>query len=152
MRNLDSKRFGAHEVVKGKFSGGVHVAPGSFYQFTGELNYLSNYLNNRLLPFDPEERSMQLILINCANLIDYEAENSIKYFVEKDPISSNVKYWKSIEDGFVTLKSKTDWMLKRKIILKSDRDIIEEIRVLRNSHVHTFPTEKRQKYLYRGKP
>lgn len=64
MRQRTSRRFGAHEVQNGKWKGGLHVAAKAYTIFRGELSYLANYLDRRLLPREPEEVEVTAIILN----------------------------------------------------------------------------------------
>lgn len=146
--NNKNKRFGANVVKKGKFKGCLHIATESFKKFHSELGYLCNYLNRRVLPKDPEEQEMNQILLALQNVLEHESEELIRRYVENHRTKCNLEFVEKMEDGFVSFKSKFDWLRKKSLITNDQYNIMEEIRVLRNAHIHVRPTEKRIRYKY----
>jgi hypothetical protein len=78
-----TRRFGAHDVANGPFKDAVHVGTKRYQIFSGQLNYLHNYLSQRLLPTEPEDVTMQGILIILQNLLEHECEVLIRHYVTK---------------------------------------------------------------------
>lgn len=146
-----TKRFGWHEVEKGNFKGALHVATESYRQFVAELFFLHDYLHRRLLPTDPEEIHMRGILVDLQNILEHESEGLIEYFIVHNPNKKNHVFQKKLADGFVTFKAKFEWLKAKGLLSDHDREIMEEIRVLRNAFIHARPTSKRPKYKYFGK-
>jgi len=151
MRNLKARRSGAHEVKKGKFKGCLHVAGKSFKKFSVELNCLHTYLESRLLPTEPEERRMRGIILVLANVLEHESEELIRYYVRHHPTEHYEKFVRKMDDGYVSFKSKFEWLRKRSLIDNEEQDIMEEIRVLRNAHAHAKPSERRPRHKYFGR-
>ena len=83
MRKHTCKRFGAHEVTKGKWAGSLHVATRAYTTFLGQLDYLNTYLNSRLLPRHPEEVCVATIIVNLQNVLEYELELVIADYVSR---------------------------------------------------------------------
>ena len=98
MRNLRHKRFGVHEVTEGPRKGSLHVATKSYQSYFGELCFLQDYLNRRVLPTDPEEVSMREIILNLQNILEYEVEQLIR----SRPASRG--FVRSIDEGYVSFK------------------------------------------------
>jgi hypothetical protein len=147
-----TRRFGAHEVKRGPFKGGIHHSTKRYSEFSGELAYLSTYLPRRLLPLEPEEFTMQGIILILQNLIEHELEQLIVHVVQDGKSIEDRKFLQRIIDGHVSFKTKYEWLQSRTLIDKNDCIILEEVRVLRNNFVHTRPTEGRRRHCYRGFP
>ena len=146
------RRFGVHEVVKGPFAGGLHVSTQQYKQFFSELLYFSDYLNRRLLPTEPEEIQMLTILSNFQNLLEHESEELIKHYVAHHGTSQEQQFQSRIASGYVSFKTKADWILARSLITQDCWEVMNEIRILRNAFVHSRPTEARRRFKYRGFP
>ena len=148
----EARRFGAREVGNGPFAGGLHVPTQQYQRFSQELNYFCAYLNHRLLPSEPEEVQMQGILINLQNLLEHECEALINHYVAEKGTQREQEFRMRIADGYVTFKSKCDWLLARSLITQEDRDVMDEVRRLRNALAHSRPTKARRRFKYRGFP
>ena len=148
MRKRTYKRFGAHEVTKGKWKGGLHVATDAYTAFLGQLLYLESYLNSRLLPQDPEEIHVTSIMLNLQNVLEYELELVIANYVATNNSKTNKSFLENIQSGFVSFKTKVEWARARKLIAKTDSHVMEQIRQIRNEQVHARPTTKRVKHKY----
>jgi hypothetical protein len=145
-----TRRLSSKEVKSGPFEGGIHVAPARHVTFIGQLSLLHSYLSHRLLPTDPEDVMMQGILIILQNLLEHESEILIHDYVKKRGTPKEQAFQQQIDTGYVSFKSKMDWLLTRKLIKQSEWEVMEEIRRLRNAYAHSRPTEKRKRYRYRG--
>lgn len=150
MRECTNRRFGAHEVTKGKWKGGLHVATKAYTTFRGEILYLNDYLNRRLLPRDPEDVDAAAIMLNLQNILEYELELAITNFVNANKTAKNQAFLERINSGFVSFKTKFEWALAKKLIAKNERDAMEQIRSIRNEQTHARPKSKRTKYKYFG--
>ena len=150
MRERTYRKFGAHEVTKGKWKGGLHVATKAYTIFRGELIYLADYLNSRLLPQDPEEVLATAIMLNLQNILEYELELVIANYVIANKTAKNQSFLEKINSGFVTFKTKFEWALAKKLISKNERDVMEQVRSIRNDQIHARPKSKRTKYKYFG--
>jgi hypothetical protein len=143
-------RFISKKVKNGRFKGAVHAAPARHLAFIGQLSHFYTYLSHRLLPTDPEDALMQQILIILQNLLEHESEILIDDYVKKRGSTKERAFQKQIETGYVTFKTKMDWLLARKLIKQAEWDIMEEVRRLRNEYAHSRPSQRRQRYYYRG--
>jgi hypothetical protein len=148
VRKRTYRRFGAHEVTKGKWKGGLHVATSAYTAFLGQLVYLETYLNSRLLPQDPEEIHATTIMLNLQNLLEYELELVIADYISANKTEKNKSFLEKINSGFVSFKTKFESALAKKLITKNERDVMEQIRSIRNEQIHARPKTKRVKYKY----
>jgi hypothetical protein len=145
-------RFGAHEVDEGRFAGGLHVATRQYQRFFGELTYLHSYLYSRMLPTEPEEVLMFGILTTLQNLLEHECETLIQYCATQQGNANDQQFAARFEDGYVSFRSKYDWLLARDLITQEQWSTMDEIRRLRNDYVHARPRGGRRRYNYRGFP
>lgn len=152
MRNLRGKRFGARVVERGKYQGALHVATRAWRRFRGELLVLDDYLDTWILPQESEETRLARITLNLQNLLEYECELAIASLAMRSGTDENIKFEETIERGYVSFKSKFDWLLKRGAITESDKSVMDEIRKIRNDQVHLRPTKTRPKFKYFGTP
>ncbi|HEX7518426.1 MAG TPA: hypothetical protein VF345_14195 [Chthoniobacterales bacterium] len=151
MRKTAAKRFGVHEVKAGKHKGGLHVATKRYADFRGELTYLEDYLNRRLLPKEPEDVQIAGIMLNLQSIIEHELELLIKDYVSKNPSPKNQAFLGNMRDGFVAFKNKFTWARAKILLSKKDHDVMEEIRIIRNAQTHIRPSKERPKHKYRCK-
>lgn len=147
-----SLRFGVHEVRKGPFAKELHVATRQYHNFFSELTQLHGYLNNRLMPTEPEEVAMFGILANLQNLLEHESETLIKHYAALHGNAKEQQFAASFSAGFVSFRCKFDWLLARALITQEQWDTMEEIRRLRNDHMHARPCAIRCRHTYRGFP
>ena len=143
-----TRRFGAREVTKGKWTGSIHVAPRSYTSFQGQLVYLADYLNRRLLPSEPEELNIARITSNLQNLLEYELELVIEDYVAANKSKKNETFLKKIQTEFVSFKNKFAWACAKKLISQDEYAIMEQIRLIRNKQVHSRPTKRRIRLKY----
>jgi len=148
----EARRFGVHEVKKGPFKGGLHHATKRYYDFKGELTYFLNYLSRRLLPSEPEERTMQGIILILQNLLEHELEALIAHVVESRGDDGDREFQQRIVEGYVSFKTKYEWLRARGLIDQNAFDILEEVRVVRNALVHSLPAQGRRRVCYQGFP
>ncbi len=113
---------------------------------------MNDYLNRRVLPVDPDEVQMRGILINLVNALENEIEIIIRNKVKNKPSKKEVRLLKEIEEGFSSFKSKFEWLFRKGLITREQREIMDELRILRNRHTHYHRSKKRPKYKYRGLP
>ena len=139
-------------MTKGEYEGRLHVATESFQRFLGKLSFLGKYLENRLLPTEPEHILMRGIILNFQNLLENESEELINYYVHSHPVAANQRFKDRMDNGFMSFKSKFEWLYSKGLISNCERDVMEEIRVLRNGNIHARPSEGRQRFQYFGKP
>jgi len=147
-----ARRFGAHPVKSGQFKGSLQVASTSYTKFFSELQYLNDYLNRRLLPKEPEDVNMQGIITNLQNLLEHASEELIRHYVWKQGTRREQRFLHQIDDGYVTFKSKYDWLLARNLIDQGCWYVMDEIRCLKNDYVHARPNSARTRSQYQGFP
>jgi len=152
MTKAPARRFVPREVDKGKNRGSIHVASTAYVALMGEMNYLESYLNRRLMPQEPEDACMARLLLALQNILENEVELAIASFVKKNPTKKNLSFASEIQTGFVSFKTKFTWAHSRKIVTDEQRDIMEEVRLIRNAQTHARPSNRRRKYKYFGKP
>lgn len=148
MRNLKAKRFGIHEIAEGRHRGSFHVRTQNYDKFATTLYALSNYLERRILPVEPEEAHMKSILLSFHNILEYEMESVIRVHAKDNKSDKNTNFVKKMEEGYKGFKSKYKFLNNEGLITDDEGKILEEIRVLRNAHVHLKPRAKRKKFKY----
>lgn len=146
------RRFSVLQSGKGKFAELLHVATRRYNQFRGELTYLNDYLNSRLMPTQPEEVQMLGVLTNLQNLLEHEAEELIRHWAANHANGNEQQFASSIETGYVSFKTKCDWLLARTQLSQEEWTTMDEVRRLRNAYVHKRPLSDRRRYSYRGFP
>lgn len=151
MRNLNNRRFGAHEVATGRYKGTHHVGTKAHKIFFGEIVYLNDYLNRRLHPKEPEEVLVATIVLNLQSILEYELELVIANFVDANKTTENQAFLEEIFNGFKAFKVKFEWAFKRGLITDDDYNVMEQIRLIRNRQTHARPEFKRTKLQYFGK-
>jgi len=151
MNDRKPRRFGVREVKKGRYKGCLHVATERFQRFRAELGYLSDYLNRRVLPQDSEELSMSKILLALQNVLEHETEEVIRHYVRNHQSKHNLKFMEKIDEGFISFKRKFKWLHQKTLINDLQYNVMEQIRILRNAHIHVRPRILRQRYKYFGK-
>lgn len=151
MRNQKARRFGAHEVLEGPHKGRLHVPTTRYIRFLGELHLLCSYLDARLLPTEPEEAAVVRILMNLQNILEHEAELAIVVQVPQIGTQTAKNLVARMRRGYVSFKSKCDWLLKHSLVSKQEWVIMEEVRRLRNAVVHVRPSTNRPRHTYRKK-
>lgn len=148
----NTRRFGVHEVKKGQHKGSLHVATEKYQAFSKELYFLSNYLDRRILPSEPEEIKIRNIILNIQNILEHEIEEAIKIYLKEKIDKKNLKFFKRLNEGYVSFKEKYDWLIKINIISKDTWEQLEQIRQIRNAFIHSRPAQKRIKYKYFNQP
>lgn len=136
MAKATARRFGVRDVRKGNMKGRQHIATARYKALLGEIIYLEDYLNRRLLPQEPEDRCLANILLALQNTIEREIELVIAHLVSRNATESNLRFLRDIETGFVSFKTKFTWAHARGLILVGERDIMEQIRLIRNAQTH----------------
>jgi hypothetical protein len=101
-----------------------------------------------LLPTEPEEVDIREILLSFQNILEYEADQLIQYYVRKNPSAKNTKFLKNIQQGYVSFKTKCEWLHKRRQITEDQTEVMEEIRRNRNEVAHSKPKSKRVRLEY----
>jgi hypothetical protein len=94
--------------LRGPHAGSLHVATPQYLSFVGELSYLGNYLSRRLSPAQPEEATMQGILIGLQNVLEAECENLIAHRVTRSKVRNELQFQSRIQNGYVSFKNKFD--------------------------------------------
>ncbi len=139
-----SRRFGVHAL-----KGGLQVATRRYREFHRELTYLYHYLNARLLPAEPEEVQMAGVVSNLQNILEHEAEELIRTCIGTRGTAKERAFLKTMNDGYVSFKSKCDWLLDRELISGSDWNVMDEVRILRNDFAHARPKSSRRRLEYK---
>jgi hypothetical protein len=116
------------------------------------LQYLDLYFNNRLLPQEPEEAAMTRIILAVQNILEYETELAIAIVASRSSKPRDRDFQRKIEEGYVSFKSKFEWLRKRGLISQADEKVMDAIREIRNEHVHWRPSATRRKLKYFGTP
>ncbi len=144
-----TRRFGAQPVEDGAFEGSLHVATETYRRFFSELVYFHNYLNRRLLPEETEEVIMQGILTNMQNLLEHESEELIRHYAQQQGTVEDQQFQRRMDHGYVSFKSKCDWLRARSLIDQNEWEVMDEVRRLRNEYAHARPTPNRRRFRYR---
>ena len=152
MRNLRGKRFGARPVERGKWAGALHVATRGWQRFRGELLVLDDYLDTWVLPQESEETRMARIILNLQNILEHESELAVSSLAKRSGSAKDQQFAAKVEQGYVSFKSKFEWLFGKAVITESDTRVMDEIRRVRNEQVHSRPTGRRPKYKYFGTP
>jgi len=142
------KRYGAHVVKRGKYEGALHVSTKAFRRFRGELLVLDHYLDTWALLQESEETTMARIILILQNILEHEIELAIASKVKGTGENEDIEFASKIEQGYVSFKSKFEWLFNKTLITETDKQIMDEIRKLRNEQVHSRPTKKRRKLKY----
>lgn len=150
MRNLRAKRYGAHVVERGKYRGALHVATRASQRFRGELLVLDHYLDTWVLPQEPEDARMTRIILTLQNILEHEIESAISAFAASRGEHQVKQFQNSIEQGYVSFKSKFEWLFKKVLITEAEQKVMDEIRKIRNEQVHSRSTKTRRKLKYLG--
>jgi Domain of unknown function (DUF4145) len=146
--NRRPKRFGAHPVESGPFEGALHVSTRRFRRFRGELLVLENHLDSWLLPQDPEEVRMTRIILMLQNVLEHMTEFAIYAVASRSSNPEDRQFHNSIIEGYRSFKSKFEWLFNKGLITETHKNVMDEIRKIRNEQVHSRPSSKRQKLTY----
>jgi hypothetical protein len=152
MRKMSYKRWGAHEITADAKKGSIHVATKSYVRYAGEISYLASYLTSRVMPQDPEETQIAQIVLQLQNILEHELELVLARFVEINSSAENQDFLTRVKGDFVSFKTKVEWLFARNVVAVAERDIMEEVRRLRNEVIHSRPTAQRRKYKYFDSP
>jgi hypothetical protein len=148
----ERRRFGAHEVKKGRFKGGLHVSTPSYRDFIGELFYLREFITKRFLPSEPEEVEMQGTLTNLQNILEHETEELIRYYINQPENDQDIQFQQKMDDGYISFKAKCDWLLARSLLSQDEWEIMDKVRELKNKFVQSRPITKRRRFRYKDFP
>lgn len=149
---MKRRRYGTHEVKTGKYKGSLHVVSKNYHTFHSELIFLSDYLHRRIIPTEHEETYMREIILDLQNILENEIEHVIRAQVKENPSEKSENFLKKIEEGFASFKSKFEWLRTKHLISTKEAEILEQIRLIRNSFTHSKPKLKRKKLKYFNKP
>jgi hypothetical protein len=152
MAMREARRFGARAVAQGARQGSLHVAPSRYVAFVGELSVLEEYLSNRLLPREPEDRKLANLTLILQNILEHELERSIEIYVRANPTGSHAEFLNKIQTDYVSFKAKFDWARARNLLTDDEWKILEQVRLIRNAQTHARPETRRKKHHYFGKP
>jgi hypothetical protein len=152
MRNLRARRFGARVVERGKYKEALHVATRTWQRFRDELLVLDDYLDTWILPQEGEETRMTRIMLNLQNILEHESELAIATIARRSGKTEDNQFNNSIEQGYVSFKSKFEWLFRKGMITESEKNVMDEIRRIRNEQIHLRPTKMRTKHRYFDTP
>lgn len=145
-----TRRYGAHEVKEGPYKGAIHVATKRWYDFSGQLNYLTDYLTRRVIPLEVEESMIRNMLINIQNILEYNLEGAIEHYTNEHHILRNIAFVLEMRNDFVSFTRKIEWAKKKGLLSEEEKDLLEEIRDLRNEYAHLKPRESRKRHKFKG--
>ena len=117
-----------------------------YLQFHGALEMLNHHFDNWLLPREPEEGAMTRVILQ--NILEYEIELVIAVVASRSSNPRDRKLQSKIEEGYASFKDKFQWLLDKDLISKTDYDVMDEIRKIRNKHAHWRPSATRRKLKY----
>ena len=92
------------------------------------------------------------VLANLANLLEHGCEELIQHSGTRQRNAKDQQFVTRISNGYVSFKSKYDWLIARSLVTQDQWDVMEEIRRLRNIYVHARPRARRLRHNYRGFP
>jgi len=144
------RRFAARLVESGKFKGALHVATKASQRYRGELLVLDNYLDTWLMPQEPEEATMTRITLSLQNIIEHEIELAIAKVVDASGRQEDRQFADRIAQGYVSFKSKFEWLFRKRAITETEKNVLDEIRKIRNEQIHSRPSKHRRKIKYFG--
>jgi hypothetical protein len=117
-------------------------------QFSGALDMLNHHFDNWLLPREREEAAMTRVILALQNILEYEIELVIAVVTSRSSNPPDRKLQSRIEEDYVSFKEKFQWLLAKDLISKTDYDVMDEIRKIRNKHAHWRPSATRRKLKY----
>jgi hypothetical protein len=119
-----------------------------YLQFWGALEMLNYHFDNWLLPREREEVAMTRVILALQNIIEYEIELVIAVVASRSSNPRNRKLQSKIEEDYASFKEKFKWLRDEDLISKTDYDVMDEIRKIRNKHAHWRPSATRRKLKY----
>ena len=146
------KRWGAHEVTKGQFKGGLHVATKSYWNFHKDLTILNLHLEHSATSLNPEEGTMRNILLAVTSILEFELEFLIERHIDAAASKKDIRLARRMRTHFVTFFEKYKWLYDHGIINTNEFNVLDQITKLRNKFTHFKPTVRRIKELYFGHP
>src|SRR5262249_40998119 len=126
--------------------------PISFLRFHGMLAQLDHYFDDQLLPREPEDAVMTRIILAMQNILEYETERAIAAVASHSSKPRDRDFQRKIEEGYVSFKSKFEWLRKGRLISKADEKVMDAIREIRNEHAHWRPSATRRKLKFFNSP
>jgi hypothetical protein len=119
-----------------------------YLKFFWALESLNYHFDNWLLPREREEVAMTRVILALQNILEYESELAIALIASRSSNPRDRHFQTRIEGGYVSFKSKFEWLLRKRLISKTDYDVMDEIRNIRNEHIHWRPSVTRRKLKY----
>jgi hypothetical protein len=119
-----------------------------YLKFFIALEMLNHHFDNLLLPHEPEEAAMTRVILALQNILEYEIELVIAVVTSRSSNPRDRKLQSRIEEDYASFKDKFQWLLDKALISKTDYDVMEEIRKIRNKHAHWRPSATRRKLKY----
>jgi hypothetical protein len=119
-----------------------------YLQFYSALEMLNHHFDNWLLPREREEAAMTRVILALQNILEYEIELVIAVVTSRSSNPRDRKLQSRIEEDYASFKEKFQWLLDKDLISKTDYDVMDEIRKIRNKHAHWRPSATRRKLRY----
>jgi hypothetical protein len=126
-----------------------------YQQFYSTLGMLNHHFDNWLLPREPEEAAMTRVILALQNILEYETELVIAGVASRssDRRDRDLNLQTRIEKGQATFQEKCKWLLlKKSLISKTEYEVMDAIRDIRNKHAHWRPSATKRKLKYFGTP
>jgi hypothetical protein len=123
-----------------------------YLQFYSALEMLNHHFDNWLLPREPEEAAMTRLILALQTILEYETELVIAVVASRSSNPRDHKLQSRIEEDYASFKGKFQWLLDKDLISKTDYDVMDEIREIRNKHAHWRRSATRRKLKYFGIP
>ena len=90
---------------------------------------------------------MSGVLASLQNLLEHECETLIQYYATQHANLGEQQFATQVANGYVSFKSKCDWLRARALITQDQWDTMDEVRRLRNDYVHARPRASRRRYI-----
>src|SRR5262249_7040265 len=94
------------------------------------------------------EVAMTRVILALQNIVEYETELAIATVASRSSKPRDRDFQRKIEKGYVSFKSKFEWLRKRGVISETDEKVMDAIREIRNNHAHWRPSTTRRKLRY----
>jgi hypothetical protein len=116
------------------------------------LALINHHFDNWLLPREPEEAAMTRVILALQNILDYETELVIAGAASRSSERRDRELQSRIEKDQATFQEKCKWLQKKSLISKTEYEVMDAIRDIRNEHAHWRPSATRRKLKYFGTP
>src|SRR5258707_15396041 len=105
-----------------------------YVQFHWKLAVLNHYFDSWLLPREPEEATMTRVILALQDILERETEFAIAVEASRSPNRKDRDFHSNIQRGYGSFKSKFEWLFNKDLISGADKNVMEEIRRIRNEH------------------